>query len=439
MIDVQGDKERARQDILRQVLQHVEEQQPLLVLKAPPGSGKTYIVVRAIVIAWHSRLRVAVATRTNAQADELCLRMAQEFPRVPVFRWASEDLAPQPFGGQVTWETDSKRIAAHGPCIVVATSSKWATSKSPGTFDVMLLDEAWQIAWAEFLPLGTVAARFVLVGDPGQIAPIVDVDVSRWETARRPPHRAAPEVILADARLRPRTLALPVTTRLPHDTAELLQGFYDFHFTSWALPGERALNLRRAGRPDALDGVLDGLSVCSAALHTLPTPVHGPPLEDDHEVAGAAVEVVRRLLGRGAEAVLDGQMVKLRPEDIGITATHRTMNARIEVELGSLSSAVRVDTPERWQGLERLVMVAVHPLSGVLRPSVFDLDTGRLCVMASRHRAGLVVVSRDHVGGTLANMSPAAEQAVGCPDEAGRGHARNLHAWTWLQQHTLAA
>ena len=37
----------------------------------------------------------------------------------------------------------------------------------------------------------------------------------------------------------------------------------------------------------------------------------------------------------------------------------------------------------------------VHPLSGVVTPSDFDLETGRLCVMASRHKAGLIVLTRD--------------------------------------------
>lgn len=51
-------------------------------------------------------------------------------------------------------------------------------------------------------------------------------------------------------------------------------------------------------------------------------------------------------------------------------------------------------------------MIAVHPLSGVLRPSAFDLETGRLCVMASRHLAGMVVLGRDHLG--LTGLTPEA-------------------------------
>ena len=74
-------------------------------------------------------------------------------------------------------------------------------------------------------------------------------------------------------------------------------------------------------------------------------------------------------------------------------------------------------------------MIAVHPLSGVVRPSAFDLETGRLCVMASRHRSGLIVVSRDHVAETLDTHIPSAEQAVGRPDVSGRGHSQNLRFW----------
>ena len=91
-----------------------------------------------------------------------------------------------------------------------------------------------------------------------------------------------------------------------------------------------------------------------------------------------------------------------------------------------------MDTPERWQGLERPVMIAVHPLSGVTDPSAFDLETGRLCVMASRHQSALIVLTRDHVGTTLANSFPRAGQAPGRPDVVGRGHDAHLRFWQQL-------
>src|SRR3712207_1709390 len=110
------------------------------------------------------------------------------------------------------------------------------------------------------------------------------------------------------------------------------------------------------------------------------------------------------------------------------------MNTAMELALPrNLRGRTRVDTPERWQGLERPVMIAVHPLSGVVDPSDFDLETGRLCVMASRHQSAFVMLTRDHVGDTLANLIPSAGQAPGRPDTVGRGHHAHLTFWAALQ------
>jgi hypothetical protein len=116
------------------------------------------------------------------------------------------------------------------------------------------------------------------------------------------------------------------------------------------------------------------------------------------------------------------------------------MNALIEDELQSVISSyldgandnsdgqalanggLLVDTPERLQGLQRKVIIAVHPLSNSLHPSDFDLDTGRLCVMASRHQIALILVSRAHVQKTLRQILPNASQAPGQPDSVGKGH-----------------
>jgi hypothetical protein len=177
---------------------------------------------------------------------------------------------------------------------------------------------------------------------------------------------------------------------------------------------------------------LDLLADVSVVAVTLQTGAEGPPLEVDLEVAGAAADVVLRLLERGARIGDGVDERSLEAHDIGVSATHRVMNNAIRNALGRAAELVRVDTPERWQGLERKLMVAVHPLSGVASPTAFDLNTGRLCVMASRHRAGLVFVSRDHVGRTLESYIPAAEQAVGQPDVVGRGHAHHETFWDRL-------
>ena len=423
-----------RRAVLAAILGHVDNREPLLVLKAPPGSGKTHVILRAVALAAHRRQRVAVATQTNAQADDLCRRLALELPHTPAFRFAPANRTPVDLGRTITWARSGKEVPS-GPAVVVATASKWATTPVEEAYDVLFIDEAWQLAWADFMTLSAVAPRFVMVGDPGQIPPVVAIEVARWQTSRRPPHAPAPAVILRDGSLRARLLSLPVTTRLPPDTVDIVRSFYDFDFDAWTAPGERRLALSGAtGATAGVDAVLDRLTTGSVAALALPTPPAGPPLEEDVELAASAAAVARRLLERGAVVTTEDGTALLRPEDIGLTATHRIMNTRMSDALGDLGGRVRVDTPERWQGLERMVMIAVHPLSGVVRPSAFDLSTGRLCVMASRHRVGLVLVTRDHVERTLEEYLPVADQAVGLPDEAGRGHAQNLAVWRKLRE-----
>ena len=428
--------QKKRDDVLQLLLAHVESNQSLLVLKAPPGSGKTYVTLHAVALARHRGRRVAVATQTNKQAEDFCRRMAEDFPRFVVHRWASAGRRERPLGDSVRWHRG--RDLPQGPCIVVSTSAKWGTSDLDGQdpFDVLFIDEAWQLCWADFMLFSGVASRFVLVGDPGQIPPVVPVDVSRWQTSRRPPHVPAPEVILRDKTLPTRRLELPVSTRLPPDTCALVQAFYDFPFAAWAAPGERRLVLPTGNSDDSVaDRVLALLTTGSTALLLLPTPAGGPPQEEDTELARAAAAVVRRALERFASVHTESGEAPLRPEDIGLSATHRVMNTRLADALGDLAGQVSVDTPERWQGLERPLMVIVHPLSGVTQPSVFDLATGRLCVMTSRHSVGVVIVARDHVGQTLEQMLPRAEQCLGQRDEAGRGRAQHRAVWDYLHTH----
>jgi hypothetical protein len=234
------------------------------------------------------------------------------------------------------------------------------------------------------------------------------------------------------------SLDLPATRRLPRDTVGYIESFYDFEFRAFARDGERGI--RCSGRAkDGIDAAIDLLDSGSVVAVTLGTPPEGPPLEEDLEMADLAVSVARRLLARNSMKRIDGKETALDVSEIGLCATHRVMNSAMALRLDKKMSAVSVDTPERWQGLERPVMVMVHPLSGVTEPTDFDLETGRLCVMASRHKAGLVVVTRDHLSSTLDTHLPSAEQPVGRPDVAGRGHQQNNEFWSRLMQQNRIA
>ncbi|MGH7427770.1 MAG: AAA domain-containing protein [Candidatus Methylomirabilaceae bacterium] len=414
-----------------QVRRYVTDGGDLGIVKAPPGSGKTWLLLEAINAARSAKMRVAVAAQTNSQVDSICSRFALMATGFAVTRFAGGGAQPGNFPKGVDWVTETKELPS-GPSVVVGTTAKWGLVNITDPYDALLVDEAWQMSWADFMLLGQIAKSFLLIGDPGQIPPVVSIDVARWETAPRPPHLAAPQVIVEDARLKRDEWSLPATRRLPYDAADLVRPFYDFEFGAFAQPGERGVLVGPGGkRPE--DRLLDLLRDGSAAALTLPTPDHGPPLEQDVDVAEAAAKLVKTLLSRSAQVTDEDGKRKLNAGDIGLCATHRSMNSALDLSLPrELRGHVRVDTPERWQGLECKVMIVVHPLSGVLRPSAFDLETGRLCVMASRHRAGMIVLARDHLESTLNEFIPNASQAIGRKDVEGRGLCDNLEFWTRL-------
>lgn len=433
------DASQATIDLLKD---HVARRDRLCVIKAPPGSGKTFTLLEALGKAVEQKDHIAVAAQTNAQCDDICRRYVERYPGEQIWRFASPSAGiPDDLDPHIIWFTATNDLPVE-PGVVVSTTAKWSTIGDFDPFDFLFVDEAWQMTWADFMLLSVVSERFVLIGDPGQIAPVVSIPVERWETSPRAPHRAAPELILQDPTIQKLSLELTACRRLPAPGVELVRPFYDFEFDAWAEPGERFVRMSRGGRA-AVDPALDLLAESTSAILTLPTPTSGPPLEVDVEIATAAAQVAVRALKRGATACAgdDGAAGPLEAADIGIAATHRVMNSAILAALPSglrsQTEGVRVDTPERWQGLERKLMILVHPLSGVVHPSDFDLETGRLCVMASRHRSGMLIVSRDHVPETLGSHVPSAEQAVGRPDVAGRGHAQHTGVWGRLEQDGL--
>lgn len=428
----------------------------IAIVKAPPGSGKTFTLVESLDAAIRAGMRVMVAAQTNNQVDEICIRIAERYPRPsilkqPVIRFSSSGYMPpvkfpsaNADGSIFTDRVDvisAKADLPDGACVVVSTVAKLALTDFAHPFDLLYVDEAWQMAWADFLPLRHIADRYILIGDPGQIPPTVAIDVDRWEATDFPPHAPAPDLLLRNDRLGDLRceFRLPTCRRLPADSVELVNSFYDFTFGADALPGERFIRVgnsqsNAAGPVTArVDEILARMSSAevprTTAIITHPTPDTGLPVGTDLELADVVADIVVRLLE--LECVISTQPSErssprpLEPADIGVVSTHNLMNAAISRRLLSIQKSfrsIRATTPERWQGLERPVMIAVHPLSGVMTPSEFDLETGRLCVMASRHRSACLFVTRDHIAHTLDSHLPSATQALGGSDVTGRGH-----------------
>src|SRR5262245_49400892 len=97
---VSRDLAKASEEVAGSVRDRLLDKERLQIVKAPPGAGKTYLLLRLVEAAHARNLRVAVATFTNAQADDICRRLAADFPSVPVTRFLSHraldpDLGPR--------------------------------------------------------------------------------------------------------------------------------------------------------------------------------------------------------------------------------------------------------------------------------------------------------------------------------------------------------
>jgi hypothetical protein len=143
--------------------------------------------------------------------------------------------------------------------------------------------------------------------------------------------------------------------------------------------------------------------------------------EVDEDLAITVVSLITRLLQRRAE-VYDGDTEQLiTAAMIGVTCAHVSQVNAIRERLPGELSEVLVETSDRFQGLERPVMVVHHPLSGRVDASVFHLDAGRLCVMASRHRIACFVVSRAGIEDLLLRYAPSGERVLGLDEDAEFG------------------
>lgn len=423
-------------ELLREFLRSHER---LCVVKAPPGSGKSHNLLEALDAAVEEGYRIAIAAQTNNQVDDLCRKFCKRYPGQVIVRFSGATYQrPGDLPADVQIITD-KKVLPGGPCIVVGTVAKMGLVDIVNLHDLLFIDEAWQMTWADFLTLRDVAQRYVMIGDPGQIPPTVTIEVDRWEVSPVAPHAPAPDVVLNNPELRDiaTVLELDVCRRLPADSVDLVRNFYDFHFDAHAEHGERFLRPgKKLDMSHAIDRSVALLGEHSTVILTHPTDEGGIPVDPDEELAEVVASVAVRLLALGCvysagpDDVTRPRM--LEPGNIGIVSTHNLMNSAIERALpAKLRSAtgIKITTPERWQGLERPVMIAVHPLSGVTVPSSFDLETGRLCVMASRHQSACIFVTRDHVGETLDTHLPVADQALGQADIVGRGHKQHTDFW----------
>jgi hypothetical protein len=366
-----------------------------VVVDSPPGAGKSTLVVRATAsLVASGKLPLMIVAQTNEQVDDLISRLVAAVPPgLVIGRLSAQGYVPSArVASQANVRVGSK-VPDLGPAlIVIGTAAKWATL-SEGRWPWAIVDEAYQMRSDMLLRIANRFDRALFVGDPGQLDPFSVVESERWTGLTWDPMQSAVAVLLRHNPELP-VHRLPVSWRLPATAAPLVsQAFYPFTgFSAGTSLSDRRLEFSTAafgGGP--VDEAVELAASTGWALYELPA---RQTLRTDAEAAAACAELAKRVLARGAvaysEQARDGAPVTA--DRIAIGAAHRDQVAAIRSFLGD--SEITVDTANRLQGREYDVTIVLHPLSGRRDATAFHLESGRLCVLTSRHRHACIVVAR---------------------------------------------
>jgi hypothetical protein len=368
-----------------------------VVVDSPPGAGKSTLVVRAALELADAGRPLMIVAQTNAQVDDLVLRLHEKSPELPVGRLHSSDTDAydKALDDLPNVRTSTKTGDLAPLPVVISTAAKWAYTQVDEVWRHAIVDEAYQMRSDALLAVAGLFERALFVGDPGQLDPFAIVGSEQWAGLSYDPSASAVSTLLAHNPELPQH-RLPVSWRLPASAAPLVsEAFYPYtRVRSGTEEGDRALEFRAPSDGSAPDRVIDEAARSGWGLLELPA-AHTP--RTDPEAVRAVARVVRRLLDR--DGVTHSERAPhegaLTADRICVGTAHRDQAAAVRAALAELGvTGVTVDTANRLQGREYDVTVVLHPLSGRPDATAFHLETGRLCVLASRHRHACIVISR---------------------------------------------
>jgi hypothetical protein len=439
-----------------------------ILLRAAAGAGKSFILKQLVVdaVGHPECARVAVVAFTNKQIHPLAASLGRTLGKDQVCLFAAKDRyvdVPSDAHANTTVVTTTSSIPPDCK-VIVSTSHKLgaigelnrlkshlgAAHHGESAFDVLCVDEAWQLPHHLFDKVAKAAPICVGVGDVGQLPPL-EIGANPWRgDPGYNPYRAWPtgfdsgEGTWADN--------LPAVWRPAAGHLELWRSFY---------PEWDELNCVAAPRDRTL--VSNGRSAAARAVWRqvgtgVPTllEVSGLPDPEAADIDLPLMEVVDSLLDYlfSTDFFLEyaeydnagsttGATLTSRPgnhRDDALVAVLATRNQAVDDAAGiverlrkkhSLSETdIVASTVDSWQGQPNGITVAIHPLSGAAQLDEFNSAFGRLAVACTRATHGLLMVTRPGLDRLLGEAPARPGRPYGEPGN------RNLPRQT--HQHLLA-
>ena len=366
----------------KDLVRTLADEASVLPIQGPPGTGKTFTGARIIVELVRQGRKVGITAVSHKVISnllrEVCRTAGELGVSLQAVQKANEgDECQNPLVAQAKNNQAVLDALTSGKAQVAAgTVWLWARGEMAHSVDVLVVDEAAQMALANALAISQAATSLVLLGDPQQL-----------EQPQRGVHPPGADVSALSHLLNGRAtigtdegLFLTETRRLHPDvcafTSEL---FYDGRLVP------RPENIRQRLKTQ---GPLDG-----SGLRFVPSEHFGNQNESPEEVATIAA-LVDGLLKSGTTWInKKGESLPLKLEDILIVAPY---NAHVSALAQRLPAGARIGTVDKFQGQEAPIVfysMATSTPEDAPRGMEFLYSLNRLNVATSRARCVAVIVA----------------------------------------------
>jgi uncharacterized protein len=143
-----------------------------LVIQGPPGSGKTWVSGRLIARLLAAGRRVGVAATSHKAIHKLLAEVETAGIDVRGIKRATTGNPESFYDGEQIDNVTDRAECLEAP-LVGGTAWLHAHADLEGRLDYLFVDEAGQVSLADALAMGTSARNLVLVGDPQQLAQVL--------------------------------------------------------------------------------------------------------------------------------------------------------------------------------------------------------------------------------------------------------------------------
>ncbi len=324
-----------------------------LVIQGPPGSGKTWTAARLIADLMRHGKRVGVASTSHKAIHNLLDAVETAAAEIGLdFSGLKKASSGNPESEYTSAHIESITDASACADCDLTAGTAWLYSREDHeqVLDYLFIDEAGQVSLADALAMGTAARNVILIGDPQQLAQVIQGTHPAGSEASVLAH-----LLGNDATIPPeRGLFLERTFRLHPDVcAYISEEFYDGRL-----------------RPDP--STAERNTPFGTGLRFLPVEHEGCRQNSAAEVGAVRAEVEQLM----AAGVAELEIIVVAP-----------YNAQVDLLRASLPGAVRVGTVDKFQGQQaRVVLYSMASSSGEDIPRGLDflLSRNRFNVAISR-------------------------------------------------------